>query len=255
MNPLRRWVHKIGWDLHRYRPDVDPWVQLCRQLRSHAVNLVLDVGANIGQFAVELRQHGYAGRIVSFEPLSRAHKTLSAAAGRDPLWTIAERMAIGAECGTAKLNVSAISEASSLMPMLDTHIQAAPGSVYITCEHVPLKTLDSAAGPELRPDDIIFIKIDTQGYQEEVLKGAVETLHRAIGLQVELSLVSLYEGECLFDPMLQQVNSAGYELWNLVPGFTDPRTGRLLQCDAVFFRTPSMKNGQTGALLPIYCTS
>ena len=78
------------------------------QCRDFAIDVVLDVGANTGQFAQALRAQGYHGHIVSFEPLSDAHAALVAAADSDPLWDVAERCAIGAQDGWAEINISAI---------------------------------------------------------------------------------------------------------------------------------------------------
>jgi hypothetical protein len=81
-----------------------------------------------------------------------------------------------------------------------------------------------------------LLKIDTQGYESEVLKGAPETLARVAGLQLELSLVPLYGGQKLMPEMLETVASLGFELWALVPNFLEPGTARMLQADATFFR-------------------
>jgi hypothetical protein len=88
----------------------------------------------------------------------------------------------------------------------------------------------------LRPDSITMLKIDTQGYEDRVLRGASGMMDRIVGLQVVLSLVPLYEGQLLFENLLEQIKSAGFELWGLWPEFTDPQSGRLLQVDATFFR-------------------
>jgi hypothetical protein len=83
----------------------------------------------------------------------------------------------------------------------------------------------------------LFLKIDTQGYEDRVLRGAVELLPRAVGLQLEMSLVSLYEGQRRFDEMYVELVGKGFELWSMSPAFVDPRSGRLLQVDATFFRS------------------
>jgi len=69
-----------------------------------------------------------------------------------------------------------------------------------------------------------------------VLRGAEQFLRRVTGIQLELSLVPLYDGEHLFHPMLDDLEDRGYEMWSLIPGFVAPSTGRLLQLDAIFFR-------------------
>jgi len=116
-------------------------------------------------------------------------------------------------------------------------VKAAPESSYIGTERSPLRRLDSIAANYLRPDSIPFIKIDTQGFEPQVLKGASELLKQTVGLQLELSLTPLYEGETVFTDMIAQLTLLGFEMWGFEPGFIDWRTGRLLQMDGTFFRS------------------
>jgi FkbM family methyltransferase len=209
-------------------------------LAFHGVDLVLDVGANTGQFGRELRKHiGYSGRIVSFEPTEAAHRKLVANAKGDPNWVIAERCAIGATEGVIDINVSANSVSSSVLPMLDSHVTAAPDSNYTAVEKVPLHALDSLAPRWLRESRCTLLKIDTQGFESEVLKGAKQTLSHVQGLQLELSLVPLYSGQVLLPELMDRITALGFELWASCPAFCDALSGRLLQVDATFFRASS----------------
>ena len=207
-----------------------------RVLSTHNVNLVFDVGANIGQFGRSLREAGYRGRIVSFEPLSAAWEQLAAASSKDSLWEVAPRAAIGSEDGEIDLHVAGNSVSSSALEMLSMHENTAPESRYVGSEKAPLRRLDSVGLEYLRPDSVPILKIDTQGYEDRVLHGASGIMDRIMGLQIELSLVPLYEGQMLFNDLIDYVKTAGFDLWGLWPEFTDPRSGRLLQVDATFFR-------------------
>lgn len=207
-------------------------------LLSHQVNLVFDVGANIGQFGRELRwQVGYRERIVSFEPMRAAHAALTRAAAGDELWEVAARAAIGAERGTVTVNIAGNSVSSSILPMLASHANAAPESRYEATEVVPLMPLDAAAPEYFREDSVAFLKIDTQGYESQVLQGATVTLARIVGVQLELSLIPLYGGQKLMPEMIDSMRTAGFDLWGIAPTFADPETGRMLQIDATFFRS------------------
>jgi len=155
---------------------------------------------------------------------------------RDRRWTVAPRLAIGGSDGKAKINVSANSVSSSILPMLPTHLVAEPKSTYIRTETVELRRLDTVADEYLSEDDHVFLKSDTQGMEFEVLRGAGRLLDRIAGLQVELSLIPLYEGEHLFETMICEIRDRGFELWSLVPGFAVKNNGRLLQVDGIFFR-------------------
>jgi FkbM family methyltransferase len=237
---VRAVARHAGFELHRYIPARSQAAQLEAMLAFHRVNLVFDVGANAGQFGRELRHHiGYRGRIVSFEPLESAHRQLRRAAAADASWIVADRAAIGSSEGEIEINVAANSVSSSALPMLDAHVKAAPDSAYTRVEKAKLHTLDSLAGAYLRAGDVAYLKVDTQGYESEVLKGAQDTLARVKGLQLEISLVQLYHGQKLFTELLADISAMGFVLWGLAPAFADPASGQLLQVDATFFREDS----------------
>jgi FkbM family methyltransferase len=199
------------------------------------IDFVVDVGANSGQFAKQCRDHGYQGHILSFEPTSAAHASLLESATADPLWTVAERMALGATTGEADINIAANSFSSSILPMLDSHLSAAPYSAYLHSEKTPVRRLDDVLTTPPSAHNI-FLKLDVQGFESQVLAGAVQTLSRTLAVQLEMSLVPLYEGEILFQQMCSEMNRLGFDLWDLEPSFRDSATGRLLQVDGVFTR-------------------
>lgn len=228
---------RCGFEIHRFQPADSHVAQLKAMLASQGVNLIFDVGASAGSFGRELREHvGYCGRIVSFEPLAKEHEILCRTAAADSLWEVAPRMAIGAGQGTVTVNVAANSWSSSILPMLDSHVAAAPKSGYVQQEVVPLAALDTVTPAYFREDSVALLKIDTQGYESEVLQGAAETVARVVGLQLELSLVPLYGGQKLMPEMFETVAALGFKLWAITPAFLEPGTGRLLQVDATFFR-------------------
>ena len=234
----KRLARAAGLEVRRFNPTGSAAAQLRSMLAAHKIDLVLDVGANVGQFARELRWHvGYAGRIVSFEPMRAAHEELCRAAAGDPLWEVAARAAVGGEPGTVTMNIAANSVSSSVLPMLSAHAGAAPDSCYSGTESVRLDTLDSLALSYFKEDSVAFVKIDTQGYESEVLRGATAILSRAVGVQLELSLIPLYEGQKLMPEMIERMRGMGFELWGMDSTFADPVTGRMLQMDAVFFRS------------------
>ena len=200
------------------------------------IDMIIDVGANVGQFALRCRQSGYDGDIVSFEPLREAHAVLSQRAATDPKWTVAERMAVGDHNGTVEINVANNSESSSVLPMLGSHTEALPESKYIEKQVVPIRRLDDVigAGKEGRG---ILLKLDVQGLEPEVLSGATELLPQVTALKLEMSLIPLYEGETLFLKMCSTLEQQGFQLWDLEPGFRHGQTGRLLQVDGIFVNT------------------
>ncbi len=176
--------------------------------------------------------------------LARLLATREQAAARDPLWTVAPRTALGDHEGTLLMYVAANSASSSALPMLDGHLRAAPESAYIGCETVPITRLDTVAEGMQIGGQNLFLKIDVQGFEPKVLEGAPRLLNRIRGVQLELSLVPLYDGETLFLSQVDCLAGKGFELWGLMPSFIDKKTGRTLQVDGIFFRSDARSNGE-----------
>lgn len=226
---------KFGFQIHRIKKS-SPIEQITASLNSFAIDLVLDVGANQGQFGRDIRNAGYAGKIASFEPLPAAHTALLAISNNDPGWYIHPRCALGDSNGKIEINISENSVSSSILPMLELHRTSEPKSVYHGKERVPIFTLDTVAGPYLRHAQAPFLKIDTQGYEWQVLEGARAILPNLCGVLLELSLTPLYEGQHLWRDLIDWLEAEGFELWALHPGFSDLKVGRSLQVDGVFYR-------------------
>ena len=233
---VKRMLREFGLDIRKYAPDRSPSAQMAAVLRNFQIDLVFDVGANQGQFATEIRAGGYVGDIISFEPLTAAYAALLKLSERDEKWNVHPRCALGAKSGETEINIAANSASSSLLPMLESHIQAAPHTAYIGSESVSLQTLDSIAVDYVTKYKNPFLKIDTQGYEWDVLDGAKRVLPHLRGVLLELSLIPLYEGQHLWRDLIDRLETEGFSLWALQPGFTDPRDGRTLQADGVFIR-------------------
>jgi len=198
---------------------------------------VLDVGANRGQSYRLVRSVGFRGRVISFEPIAVLHSDLTEQAKNDLDWVIAPCMALGRARGSAVINVSRNLASSSILPILPESPSAAPESAYVSTQLIAVERLDSAAPPLTPSDGALFLKVDTQGYEREVLLGGGELLSRVSVMQIELSLSPLYEGAPLLEELIGFVRALGYDLYNLIPGFRNPESGRLLQVDGFFVRT------------------
>jgi FkbM family methyltransferase len=238
MTLLRRAARRLGYDLTPRRKARPHEAQLVAVLERFAISCVLDVGANVGQYGTLLREHGYRGRIVSFEPLADAHATLTRRAARDARWQVAPQAAIGDRDGAIELEVSAESDMSSILPQTELLRQISPSSAVLRRERVPLARLESAAQPYLMAEDRIFLKIDTQGFEPQVLAGVGALMARLCGLQLEMSLVRCYEGEIGFRAMLDRLAAAGFEPYLFIPGYFERKLARQLQLDGVFMREP-----------------
>lgn len=242
LHSLRRLALRMGLDVQRARETSE--ARIAGFLRKRGVTVVLDVGANTGQYGRELRRFGYAGRLHSFEPLPDSHRSLEQAASRDPDWS-ARRLALGPADGTVSLNVAGnvAAASSSVLPMLPRHLRAQPDAAYARTVEVPMRRLDSIWEELVPPDAVSFIKLDVQGFEAAVLEGAEESVRRALGLQLEISLTPLYEGAGSMRELIDLIDDLGMRMVYAVPGFADPETGELLQLDGVFFRPGPATDG------------
>ena len=233
---LKYWINLLGYSVTKYNPFLSEFDKLQRMLSIKKVDLVLDVGANIGQYGFSLRRAGYSKRIISFEPQMLAWQKLNKNTSNDPLWEIAPRCALGDNDTEITINISNNSVSSSVLNMLESHSNAAPDSKYQDSEIVHQKKLDSIFSDLNLNSFFTFLKIDTQGYEFQILKGANKIINKVIGIQVEVSTIHLYQDQKLYDEIFIYLKDLGFTLWLIIPGFTDPNTGRMLQFDAVFFR-------------------
>lgn len=226
---LQGLLRQSGFELRRYR---DPALRRVALMREHGVELLVDVGANRGQYAAAARRGGYEGLIVSFEPLSEPFAALAGQAACDPFWRCFN-FALGDESARCKMTVTANYVSSSLLPVGARHRSAAPGSWPVGVQEVPVVRLDHLGENELvwRPS---WLKIDVQGFEDRVLAGADGFMPHVRVVEAELSLVPLYEGQPLACELISSLAERGFELFEAVPAFHDPSTGALLQLDALF---------------------
>ena len=234
---IRRTLNTMGYDVHRFLASESSWAQLSRLFVAQRIDFVIDVGANVGQYAKQLRFLGYTGDILSFEPMLDAHAALERAARADSHWQVAPRLCIGDREGSITLKISANSESNSVVDVLSTSVDVAPASRFVRSEDVPITTLDSYFRQHALPAGAVpLLKLDVQGFEHRVLAGGEQLLSRCRGIQCELSLVPLYADQPLLTEMLIMLRDLGFELHGMLPGFTDERTGRSLQMDGIFFR-------------------
>jgi FkbM family methyltransferase len=228
---------RLGILIRKYNPATSEELRRIRLLEHYHIDLVFDIGANKGQYALGIMDAGYKNRIVSFEPLSDVHKALEASSKSYTNWTVAPRCAIGSAKEEIEINISANSVSSTLLPMLDTHLDGAPESKIIGKEKVMVYPLDEIGNQYIRNEKNIFLKIDVQGFEQEVLKGAKSFVEQAKGIEMEISLVPLYEGQTwLLQQVLEFMQEKGFQLRSIMPAFTDHHTGNVLQCNGIFFK-------------------
>lgn len=237
---IRRAVRRLGVDISRYPRDQLAYRRVLL-LQHYAIKVVLDVGANDGGYAKELRALGYAEEIVSFEPLRSPFDRLHSAAGKDDRWT-AVNVGLGISSEQRSINVAENSTSSSFLPMCDQHVAAAPQARYMGTESVEVIRLDDVFD-DYCGSEPAFLKLDVQGFEEQVLLGGEASLPRISGVQIELSLAPLYDGAWEAPGAFAFFRARGFELVSVEPGFYDRRSGRLLQFDGIFMRPMSRASG------------
>lgn len=233
---IKKLMHSIGVEAYHYDPATTQFGRFVAALQAFNIDLIVDIGANEGQFGESLRESGYCGSIVSFEPLKAAYDGLLNVSKGDTNWLVHARCAVGASTGEIEINISANSVSSSVLPMLQSHMQAAPHAGYIGKDKCDLITLDSVLTTYFETSKSILLKIDTQGYEWQVLDGAMEAIQNTRGVLIEMSLIPLYEGQMLWQDIIKRLETEGFILWALQPAFIDPKNGRTLQLDGLFFR-------------------
>ena len=214
----------------------EPRSQMAFLLERHRIDLLLDVGANVGQYAAAMRKAGYQGGIVSFEPQTAAHASLVKAAADDASWTVAPRCALGDSEGEISINISAESDMSSALAFTpETELYFASDR-FIGHETAPAHRLDRLWAGVVPEGARVFLKSDTQGFDLNVLRGAGERLDRIIGIQIETSLHPIYEGQPDYRTVLDFLLPKGFAVMQVIPGYFSRHHGRMLEMDLVLFR-------------------
>lgn len=212
-------------------------------LRELGINIVLDVGANRGQYALELRAAGYTGRIVSFEPVPATADKLEANAAADPDWRV-HRCALGVTDTVMDINVArAQGRLSSLLPASEFGMQWNRKMDVTDVVAVPVKRLDGLFDEVVAgvADPRVYLKLDTQGFDLHAFAGAGERVREVMAMQSEVSMVPLYEGMPHFTEQLSTYERAGFELTGMFPVVRDGGTLRVIEFDAMMVRAAAME--------------
>ena len=232
---LQRLFHLVGLDIRWYVPR--PVHALSTLLDLYDVDTVFDIGASAGNSGQYLRNIGFAGRIVSFEPVSGVFRQLAARAMDDPLW-VCENIALGDEAGERRIHVSGAGGVSSSLLASTGHMEAQePALGTVGSEMVRVETLQSVVERHYPRGNRLFLKIDAQGYEKPILEGAGAQLDKVVGMRIELALVRSYEGAPLMTEMLPYLAGLGYRLCGIEEAWSNRATQEVYEVDAVLFRT------------------
>ena len=241
---LRSAIHACGYEVlphplgEWYFRQLTLGRQLMQLFDRGRINCVIDVGAHHGEYGSFLRQLGYRGRIVSFEPVRETFEHLKAQALKDPIWMI-ERVALGSTEGVAEIQVYHATELSSFLPPNDycAYHMGEPNLVAGS-EQVQVKTLDGVFQHCI--DGIqsprVYLKLDAQGMDLSILRSATECINKIYGLQSEISLKPIYDGMPSYLETIPAMCAMGFEVAGLFPVNHD-RAMRLIEVDCVMVRS------------------
>jgi len=200
-------------------------------INDRKIDVVVDVGANVGQFGQELRAKGYRGKIVSFEPVSAVFETLAATTAADDNWDV-NNCGLGPQCGQAAINVADSSVFSSILPSTRAATVFTETAAVTRTETIEVRTLDDVS-PALSGN--ILLKIDTQGFERQVLEGGRSSLPMMKGVLMELPIVHLYEGTWKFHEAVEFMDEAGFVPAQIHPvNFHGIDSVSLLEVDCLF---------------------
>jgi FkbM family methyltransferase len=195
---------------------------------------VIDVGANTGQFAVAAAKIFPNVEVHSFEPNPACAHALIRNVRSLPNVKV-HQLALGDTAGEVEFHVNSHSHSSSILPLSVNHKEAFPHAREVRTIQVPVSTLDKVfeASTFVRP---VLLKLDVQGYEAQVMRGAPELLKRVDFVVLETSFKPMYEGELLFTEIAQLMAEFGFAFSRPVGWLNDPGTGEIIQMDALFER-------------------
>lgn len=229
----RRYLQNVDIQYSRYLLFKKKW------LIDREIKTVIDIGASVGEFTGIFAELFPDARIYAFEPLLDCFEQLRKVAkqyqGRVEVFNIA----LGTQEGSFDFNRSSWAPASSFREMSDLHKENYPHSGGSETVKVDVKTLDKVfENIDLRKN--VFIKMDVQGFEDEVIKGGLEVIKESKVLVIECSLQSTYEGEPMFDGIYNLVHSIGFEYRGSLKQSIRKDDQSFLQADCVFMKKPQI---------------
>lgn len=230
--PIKKILRRLGYDVVIYRPVFE------KALARYEIDTVLDIGANTGQFSLEIYKLLPEAKIYSFEPLHDIFSELKKNTATIPKFK-AFNVGLGATNGNIEIERSSFSPSSSFLHMSSLHKTVYPKSAETFKETVTLKRLDDVTNETESKIDLsgnLLIKMDVQGFESEVIKGGMETLKKAKVLLLETSFVELYTGQMLFDDIYKLIRSLGFKYIGRHGQHWNDKTNEVMYEDSIFVK-------------------
>lgn len=212
-----------------------------RRVLFREVDVLIDGGANCGQYGLWARECGFRGRIISFEPSTQSFQALAEAARSDDDWDC-HHLALGSRDGVIDLHLSHTSLGTSVFRPTAEHFRAWPDDVEAGTERVPMRSLGSLRDQLHLADQRVYLKLDVEGAELSALEGAGTLLDQVVLLELEISLVRLYQGAPIFAEVVSYLTERGFSVVALEQnGGDEEMSGQMLMIDGVF------RSSKTGA--------
>lgn len=221
-------LHAIGFDVKKYTPPNYGWI------KERNITVVIDIGANIGQFAKLIDDVLPGVRIYSFEPIKSCYDELVKKCRS--LNLKAFNFALGEKEDKTEIHVSQHSPSSSLLEMAELHKELYEYTQLSTKESIVVKTLDGIASELNLSNQNYMVKIDVQGFEDKVIKGGENTIKNAQIILIEMSYQTLYNGQLLFSGLNKFLEQLGFEFAGNFEQYTDPNNGRVVYSDSIFLK-------------------
>ncbi len=196
--------------------------------------IIIDVGANKGQFSIAAANTFKEADIYSYEPVPETYQQLK----KNTLNKVKIKTkcsGIGEIVGELPMHINSHSHSSSMLHLADAHKQAFPNAEESHEVIVPVTTLDNEF-ESIDLSDEVLLKIDVQGFESYVLNGAIKTLKNTNYVLLEVSFKPMYEDEIIFDGVNDILKKLGFKFLRPVDWLIDPNSGEYLQMDALFIR-------------------
>ena len=205
-------------------------------LEQNKIDCFIDIGANFGQTAIEIMNWGYKKEIISIEPVQSCYEQLCSISKKYNNWKVLDRMAVGDFDGQIEINVSEASDLSSILEPTNLMRKSYSKINKTHNETVMIRKIDTIFNNDLNNKNI-FLKIDAQGYDFKILKGAKNFLSHVKGISIEAALGPLYENQeyDYFDTICY-LRELGMNPYLISERSFNRRTLRQLEVDLVFFR-------------------
>lgn len=227
---IKRLIEQItGLSISRNRNNFDNTRNsLIRELLPY---LTLDCGANAGQWGTNFKEEFPELRLISFEPLVESFKILEEKSRKYKHW-VAHNVALSSFSGSATIHFASNQGMSSSLNRPLLHSKVHPEITFEESLEVSVSTLDNFHLDGNR----IFLKIDVQGHENELLLGAAESLKSVALIEIESSYTPLYDSEVSHHELLSKLSTLGFIPYSFGNVHHDLR-GRVWQLDTLLVRS------------------